>query len=349
MRRAASGRQTARAVLLACCSLSGSIALATVPIPTIDEVAALEPRALENRLAALRNSKDGEITLLVLESAAATRADERRESGTPPLSRGCLTAGEFELAAQLALARAAYDGAAYRALSWEYHRINGAFTKALTAAQSSGNWHKRFSHLESWIEDWEGAQDPAARELFRRTLVDQAIRASLSSFQGAKLYGKSQPTPALRAYDEFLFNLMCAADEQNLAWLKAQVAGGGWFDVGRFGKAADHAAWLMVQHADGDPQYQAWIAQLLQPKLATHDTSPQNFASLVDRVAVRAGRPQIYATQMECVGGESLAPKVEDAAGLDARRAAMSLEPYREQVEQRKHLCRKVERRTARQ
>ncbi len=349
MRRAASGRPTARAVLLACCCLGGSLALAAVHVPTIDEVAALEPRALENQLAALRNSKDGEITLLVLESAASLRADERRVSGTPPRSRGCLTAGEFELAAQLALARAAYDGAAYRALSWEYHRITAALTRALAAAQSSGNWRKRFSHLEHWIGDWERAQDPTVRELFQRTLVDQAIRASLSSFQGAKLYGKTQPTPALRAYDEFVFNLMCAADEENLAWLKAQVAGSGWFDAGRYGKAADHAAWLMVQHADGEPQYQAWIAELLQPKLETRDTSPQNFASLVDRVAVRAGRPQIYATQTECVGGESLAPKVEDAAGLDARRAAMGLEPYLEQVEQRKHLCRKAERRTARQ
>ena len=349
MRRAASGRPTTRAVLLACCSLSGSLALAAVHIPTIDEVAALEPRALENQLAALRNSRDGEITLLVLESAASLRAEERRESGTPPRSRGCLQAAEFELAAQLALARAAYDGAAYRALSWEYHRITTALSRALAAAQSSGNWRKRFSHLEEWIEHWDRAQDPTVRELFQRTLLDQAIRASLSSFQGAKIYGKTQPTPALRAYDEFVFNLMCTADEENLHWLKAQVAGKGWFDAGRYGSSADHAAWLMVQHADGDPEYQARIAQLLEPKLETKDTSPQNFASLVDRVAVRAGRPQTYATQMECVDGQSLAPRVEDAAGLDTRRAAMGLEPYLKQVEQRKHLFHKAEQRTARQ
>ena len=329
--------------------LAGSLALGDQRIPTIDEVAAMAPRPRENLLAAIRDSRGGEMTLLALQTAANVRADERRESGVPPLSRGCLRAEEFELAAQLALARAAYDSSAYRAMSWEFHRLTTALTRAMAAAQASGDWRRRFAHLERWIQDWEDAQDPAARELFRRTLAGQAIRASLSSFQGAKIYGKTRPTPALRAYDEYVFNLMCAADEDDLGWLKAQVAGAGWFDIGRYGRAADHAAWLLVQHADGDPGYQASVAQLLEAKLRTHDTDPQNFAFLVDRDAVRAGRPQTYATQMECVEGKSLAPLIEDPHGLDARRANLGLGSYAEQVERRKHLCRNGDERIASQ
>jgi len=341
-------RPALRIGLLAWC-LAGSLAIAGIRTPTIDEVAALPDRARENMLAAIRNSHDGEITLLGLETAASVRADERRDSGVPPLSRGCLRPDEFELGVQLALARAAYDGSAYRALSWEFHRLSTALDKALAGARASGNWRKRFAHLERWIRDWENAKDPASRELFRRTLVDQAIRASLSSFEGGKIYGKTRPTPALRAYDEYLFNLMCTADEENLRWLKTQVSAAGWFDAGRHGKAADQAAWLMVQHADGDPDYQAAIADLLQPKLETRDTDPQNFASLVDRVAIHAGRPQVYATQMECVGGQSLAPRIAEPEGLDARRAAMGLEPYPAQFERRKQLCRKTQARATRQ
>jgi len=334
--------------LLACCIL-GTLAIAGARTPSIDEVAALETRPRENLLAALRNSHDGEITLMMLETAAAVRADERRDSGVPPRSRGCLRPDEFELAAQLALARSAYDAAAYRALSWEFHRLTHALDSALTKAQASGNWRKRFAHLERWIRDWEGTTEPAARELFQRTLVDQAIRASLSSYEGARIYGKARPTPALRAYDEYLFNLMCTADEENLHWLKAQVASAGWFDVGRYGKAADQAAWLLVQHADGDPEYQSWIAELLEPKLQTRDTDPQNFALLVDRVAIRAGRPQTYATQMECVDGKSLVPRVAEPEDLNARRAAMGLEPYPAQLERRRNLCRKAQAHAARQ
>jgi hypothetical protein len=313
-------------------------------IPTLDEIAGLQAGARESLLVAIRNSGNGEATLLDLEFAASVRADARRERGQPPLSPGCLTPAEFELGVQLALARAAYDGAAYRALSWEFRRLHTAFDKALDGARSSGNWRKRFRRLEPWVSQWEGATDAGARELFRRTLVDQAIRASLSSFHGQKLYGKARATPALRAYDEYLFNLMCAADEDDLAWLKAQVAEAGWFDAGKFGKAADQAAWLIVQHADRDPAYQAWVAHLLEAKLPTHDTDPRNFAFLVDRVALRAGRPQTYATQMECVGGRSLAPRIEDPERLEIRRAAMGLGPFPVQLEQRRNLCRRTTR-----
>src|SRR3954464_6485972 len=168
-------RSAVRIGLLACCII-GTLAIARTPNPSIDEIAAMEARPRENLLAGVRNSHDGESTLLALETAAAVRADERRETGVPPLSRGCLRSDEFELAAQLALARAAYDGAAYRALGWEFHRLTHALDKALSGAKASGNWRKRFAHLERWIQDWELAKDPAESELFQRTLGAQAIR-----------------------------------------------------------------------------------------------------------------------------------------------------------------------------
>jgi len=121
----------------------------------------------------------------------------------------------------------------------------------------------------------------------------------------------------------------------------------------------------VARHAYDDAAFRAWlgerlsaagedgdgaaIADLLQPKLETRDTDPQNFASLVDRVAIHAGRPQVYATQMECVGGQSLAPRIAEPEGLDARRAAMGLEPYPAQFERRKQLCRKTQARATRQ
>ena len=158
------------------------------------------------------------------------------------------------------------------------------------------------------------------RELLRRTLLDQAIRVSLSSFEGARIYGKARATAALRAYDEYLFNRMCTADENNLNWLKAEVARNGWFDIPRYGTAADNAAWLMVQHADGDPDYQLYIASVLAAKARSGETNAQNFAHLSDRIAVRVGLPQKYATQMECVDGEWLAP--ERGCSRGTRRAS---------------------------
>jgi hypothetical protein len=330
--------------LLACLAGWG-LASAQHAGPTLDQLAALKVKARENALAAIRGNRDGEATLLALETEAALRAEARRQAGQPPLFRGCLRADEFELSAQLALARAAANAKAYRLLAGEYRRLTTAVRTALAAAQSSGKWRARFAHLGHWIDDWESASQPAARELLQRTLVDQAIRASLSSFDGPRIYGKSRPTAALRAYDEYIFNLMCTADEDNINWLKAQVAHDGWFDISRYGRVADQAAVLMVQHADGDSSYQAYVASLLESKVARGDTDPRNFAFLSDRIAVRAGRPQRFATQMECVDGEWIAPQIEELAGLDTRRAAMGLPSYREQIEQRRNLsCRRTKR-----
>jgi hypothetical protein len=337
-------RAATRAVLKVACGLLLA-ANAAAREYSIEELAAMPLKQRGNAIADIRNGKDSDARLLALRTAATLRADARRQAGEPPLFGGCLRADEFELGVQLALASAAFDSQAYRGLILEFRRVVKALDNALAAAQASGNWQRKFAHLGHWIEDWKKATDPVVQELLRRTLVDQAIRASLSSFEGARIYGKGATTAALRAYDEYLFNRMCTADENNLNWLKREVARNGWFDIRRYGAAADQAALLMVQHADGDPGYQAYIASLLAPKARSGDTNPQNFAHLSDRISVRAGLPQEFATQMECVDGEWLAPNIEDPANLDARRAEMGLPPFREQVEQRRLLyCKKQQR-----
>src|SRR5262245_28998646 len=151
VRRMASKRSAIRAALLLAAAVIAAAATADEGPPSLDEIAALAARPRENALAGIRNSEDGEIYLLALETAAGLRADERRESGRPPLFPGCLRADEFELAVQFALARAAYDSRAYRALAREYRRLSTAFERALTEAQASGDWRKRFAHLNRWI------------------------------------------------------------------------------------------------------------------------------------------------------------------------------------------------------
>jgi hypothetical protein len=326
------------ALFVAGCLLAPAHAQAPGHTPTLAELSSLDTRQREAALVAIRDHDDGDAILLTLETELGTLADARRHAAQPPLFPGCLTGEEFELTTQLKLARTSADGTTYRALAAEYRRLTNALRTMLGEAQSSGVWRKNFSHLGHWISDWSKVDDPMVRELLYRTLNDQAIRASLSSFQGEKVYVVARPTPALRAYDEYLFNLMCISDEDNLKWLRRQIATHGWFDIRRFGKAADQAAWLMIQHADGDPNYQAYIVSLLASKVHSGDTNPQNYAFLNDHIAVRAGAPQTFATQMECVNGAWLAPNVIAPKDLDARRASVGLPPYAKQLARRKNL-----------
>lgn len=62
------------------------------------------------------------------------------------------------------------------------------------------------------------------------------------------------------------------------------------------------------------------------------DADPRNLAYLTDRCRVAAGQPQVYGTQYDSDGFDgNLRPHlIEDPERLDARRAAVGLEPHAE-------------------
>jgi hypothetical protein len=119
---------------------------------------------------------------------------------------------------------------------------------------------------------------------------------------------------------------ICGGDESNTAWLKGEIARAGWFTISLFGMEADHAAWLLTQHADRDPSFQAQVLAMLEPLVAQGESNATNYAYLYDRVAVNAHRPQRYGTQGHCVGPGVWEPRDSEAPdGLDERRKSVGL------------------------
>jgi hypothetical protein len=83
---------------------------------------------------------------------------------------------------------------------------------------------------------------------------------------------------------------------------------------------------LLVQHADHDPAWQQTVLDSLAPRVKTGDMQGKYYAYLVDRVAVNAGRLQVYGTQGGCQGpGDWRQKPVADPDGLEARRAEVGL------------------------
>jgi hypothetical protein len=114
-------------------------------------------------------------------------------------------------------------------------------------------------------------------------------------------------------------------DRRNTARMKQIVASTGWPTRTQVGKEAARAAWLIVQHADADPKFQADCLERMEPLVATGEASGADFAYLTDRVLVNAGNEQRYGTQMEQVDGKYEPKPVHDPEGLEARRAAVGL------------------------
>ncbi len=118
---------------------------------------------------------------------------------------------------------------------------------------------------------------------------------------------------------------MEAVHRDNVALLKTVLAEYGWPNAARFGVDAADAAWLVAQHAIGDPPLQR---QALAALAALDEVEPWRVAMLQDRIAVFEGRPQRYGTQYDWDEAGQLSPnEIEDVANVDALRAAIGLEP----------------------
>ena len=132
-------------------------------------------------------------------------------------------------------------------------------------------------------------------------------------------------------------------DRENTARLKEIVAAHGWPTRELVGDEAAKAAFLLAQHADHDPEFQAHCLPLLEQAAARGEASKSAVAYLTDRVRVKQQRPQVHGTQYHVRQDASgavvadaegrlsyLLPIVEDVDRLDERRAAMGLPPWRD-------------------
>lgn len=156
------------------------------------------------------------------------------------------------------------------------------------------------------------AAKPALRaELLKMSEADQAARhAAIDA--GFK--------------DKSLNDKMTEVDKVHTRRLHAIVDASGWPTRSMVGEDGATAAWLLLQHADLDPDFQERCLRLMEPLAAAGEASPRDLAYLTDRVAVNRGRPQRYGTQWQEVGGEFVPQPIEDPERVDERRAAVGLD-----------------------
>ena len=116
-------------------------------------------------------------------------------------------------------------------------------------------------------------------------------------------------------------------DVANTQRMKEIVEQMGWPTRSKVGGHASEMAWLLVQHADLDHDFQRMCLELMQAQ-AAGEVSPGNIAYLEDRVRVGERRLQLYGTQFFVDETGILGPKpIEDADHVDERRQAVGLQP----------------------
>ncbi len=126
-------------------------------------------------------------------------------------------------------------------------------------------------------------------------------------------------------------------DRRNAERLKEIIADIGWPTISKVGANASQCAWLLVQHADHDVEFQRRCLALMYE--AGEEVRRDLVARLEDRVRINEGRPQLYATHIAIdESGEIVQPMIEDPDRVDARRANIGLEPLEEYIENLKRI-----------
>lgn len=97
--------------------------------------------------------------------------------------------------------------------------------------------------------------------------------------------------------------------------------------ISKVGKKASDAAWLIVQHSIGEPEFMKQYYQMMEEN--SHDVNPQNIAYLYDRIQVFQSRPQKFGTQLTADG---LPFPVENKKNLNKERTRAGLVPLFEEI-----------------
>jgi hypothetical protein len=118
---------------------------------------------------------------------------------------------------------------------------------------------------------------------------------------------------------------------RNAAALTRIVEEHGWPGRSLVGEDGAHAAWLVLQHAIGNPPLQRRGLQLLREALERGEIPAAQVAYLEDRICFFEGRPQRYGTQYDWDENGKLSPHpIEGPEGVDERRRSVGLGPLAE-------------------
>lgn len=166
--------------------------------------------------------------------------------------------------------------------------------------------------------------DEIRRELVAMATEDRRVRAELAA--AGTLYDGYHPR-------------MEEVHRRNAARLAEIVGAVGWPGRSLVGEEASAAAWLVLQHAIGDPPLQRRGLVWLREAASRGDVPLVEVAMLEDRVRVFEGKPQRYGAQLDTDEQGSLVPfPTEGETGVDERRAGVGLPPLTEALRRKQEL-----------
>jgi hypothetical protein len=124
---------------------------------------------------------------------------------------------------------------------------------------------------------------------------------------------------------------MEAVHKRNASRLRELIDLHGWPAEDIAGKDGSEAAWLIAQHAIGEPEFQRHVLKMLHASIAGGHVPRWQAAYLEDRIAMYDGQPQRFGTQWidDPRDGRARPWTIADQKNVNSLRAEVGLDPLR--------------------
>src|ERR1700740_1525713 len=161
-------------------------------------------------------------------------------------------------------------------------------------------------------------------------MINDALRQELKAMRNEDLRVREELIASGDLGGEYVPK-MEDVHKRNASRLRELIDLHGWPSEDIAGKDGAEAAWLIAQHAIGEPEFQRYVLKMLHVSISKGHVPRWQAAYLEDRIAMYEGRPQRYGTQWidDPRDGRIRPWTIADPTDVNALRAEVGLEPLR--------------------
>jgi hypothetical protein len=165
----------------------------------------------------------------------------------------------------------------------------------------------------------QNPQNPALAKLIDSLyIIDQQVQTDImeASKNGATM---EQLNP--------LFERQFTTFKNHIPIAKQIIAQNGYPTIGLVGKESSGKFFLLIQHADADPDFQAKMLKFIKKQVKNGSVKGSNYAFLADRVRLAQGKPQLFGSQLEYTAqGNAQSKNLAKPQNVNKRRQKYGME-----------------------
>lgn len=186
----------------------------------------------------------------------------------------------------------------------------------------------------AWAESHPQESDEAlARRDAARSVTNPALRAELE-----ERFARDQKARIAMLADHnghAASRAVNLIDDENVRWLHALVRAEDFPTANQVGERGVKHAWLLAQHADRAPKFQAALLPVMEQRAMRGELPLADLARFTDRVLKGQGKPQRYGTQFppeEWATEHFGLPDESSVQAVEANRRALGVMPLADYV-----------------